>query len=300
MKYVLTLIGNPVDDALSAVVADKVSAAIGRSGAMTEPMDWLARRRAVDIVFDGQSPARALAIARGVIEDLPIDLHAQPVAGRRRQLLVSDMDSTIIAIETIDELAAALGKRDEVAAITAAAMAGKLDYADSLRARTKLFAGLDESELEKVYTERVTVNAGARELVATMNKFGAITALVSGGYRYFAARIATELGFHFHHANRLEIADGILTGNVEEPITTGQTKREIIERTANEHGIELPATMAIGDGANDIALLESAGIGIAYRAKPILAERADMCVNHTDLRSALYLQGFRDRDIADD
>jgi phosphoserine phosphatase len=300
MKYVLTLIGNPADGGLSPAVADKVGAAMGQAGAMTEPMDWLAPRRAVDIVFDGQSPARALAIARDEIGDLPIDLHAQPVAGRRRQLLVSDMDSTIIAVETIDELASALGKREEVAAITEAAMAGELDYADSLRARTKLFTGLNESELDRVYAERVALNTGARELVATMNKFGAVTALVSGGFSYFAERVATDLGFQFQHANQLEIVDGTLTGFVEEPIITGPTKREIIERTANEHGIELPATMGIGDGANDIDLLDSAGIGIAYRAKPILAECADVCINHTDLRTALYLQGFRDSDITDD
>ena len=299
MKYVLTLLGNPQDNALRGDVADQVGAALAHAGAMTAPLDWLAQQRAVDIEFDDLSPTRAMVAARAVIDELPIDLHAQPIVGRRKQLLVSDMDSTIIAVETIDELAAALGKREEVAAITAAAMAGMLDYAESLKARTKLFRGLGATELDRVYAERVTFNPGARELVSTMNKFGAVTALVSGGFNYFAERVADDLGFQFHHANRLEITHGILTGVVDEPIVTGQTKREILDRTASEHGIGLPATMGIGDGANDIALLDSAGLGVGYRARQILAEHADVCINHTDLRAPLYLQGFRDSDITE-
>ena len=299
MKYVLTLVGNPADKALNAVIADKVGAALAHGGATTATMDWLSKQRAVDIAFDDLSPVRALAAARGVTGDLPIDLHAQPLAGRRKQMLVADMDSTIIAVETIDELAEHVGKRADVAAITAAAMAGKLDYADSLRARTKLFAGLDEAELESVYAEQVTLSPGARELIATMNQLGAVTVLVSGGFGFFVERVAADLGFRHHHANQLAFADGELTGGVVEPIITAQTKREIIEQAAQENSVELTATIAIGDGANDIALLDSAGIGIAYHAKPILAERADVCISHTDLRTVLYLQGIRDSEISE-
>ena len=300
MKYVLTLIGNPADKALTAGMAERIGSAIVQAGATTGPTDWLAPARAVDIAFDGLSTARALAIARGHIGGLPIDLHAQAVSGRRKRLLIADMDSTIIPIETIDELADRVGKRDQVAAITAAAMADKLDYAESLRERTRLFAGLDVAVLEAVYTERISFNPGAQALVATMNAAGAVTVLASGGFTYFVARVARALGFAINHANKLVIADGTLTGEVTEPIVIGVTKRALLERTAKEHGIDLRATIAIGDGANDMAMLDGAGLGIAYHAKPALAERADMCINHTGLRTPLYLQGFRDAEIVGD
>ncbi len=297
MKYVLTLIGKPEDNAIDDGVADRVGFALARRGATTAAADWLSKGRAVDLRFDDLSPRRALAAARTVTGDLPIDLHAQPVAGRRKRLLVADMDSTIVGVETIDELADWIGKRDEVAAITAAAMAGRVDYASSLRARTKLFAGLAADVLDRVYAERVALSPGARELVATMKAATAITVLVSSGFDYFVARVAAELGFDEHHANRLVMVDDRLTGAVGEPILDGRSKREIVGRTAREHAIGLPDTMAIGDGANDVALLDAAGLGIGYRAKPILAERADMCIDHTDLRTPLYLQGFRDGEI---
>lgn len=297
MKYVLTLIGNPAENALSAAVADKIGAAMARAGAMTAAIDWLGKRRAVDIAFDDFSPARALAIACDTIDDLPIDLHAQPISGRRKQLLMADMDSTIVEVETIDELASHVGKRDEVAAITAAAMAGKLDYAESLRARTKLFAGIPEEVLERVYAEQITLTPGARELIATMKTFGITTLLVSGGFTYFVDRVAADLGFDAQHANRLKLAGGVLTGALYEPILGAQAKRDILETAVQERGIAPNETMAVGDGANDIAMLDGAGIGIAYHAKPVLAERADVRINYTDLRTLLYLQGIRDSEI---
>ena len=299
MKYVLTLIGNPADNALDAAVADKIGAAMARAGAMTVAMDWLSKQRAVDIAFDDLSPVRALAAAREIIGDLPIDLHAQVTAERRKHMLVADMDSTIVAVETIDELAAHAGKREEVAAVTAAAMAGKLDYAESLRARTRLFAGITEDALASVYANQVRLNPGARELVATMNELGATTVLVSGGFTYFVDRVAADLGFSASHANRLEMANGVLTGEVVEPILGAKSKRDILEAVAQERGINPTATLAVGDGANDTAMLDGAGLGVAYHAKPILAERADVVIAHTDLRALLYLQGVRDDEIVD-
>ena len=299
MKYVLTLIGNLTDKALNATFADKVGSALVKEGATTAAIDWLSEGSALDLAFDDLSPSRALAVAHTLTSNLPIDLYAQPIAGRRKKLLIADMDSTIVALETIDELAACIGKRDEVAAITTAAMEGKLDYPASLKERTRLFAGLDIDMLAKVYDERVSPNPGARALVATMNAMGALTVLVSGGFDYFVARVSADLGFSIFHANRLEAANNQLTGIVAEPILDGRRKREILERTALDHKIDLIHTLAIGDGANDLFLLESAGLGVAYRAKPILAEQADMRIEHTDLRAPLYLQGLRDSEIVE-
>jgi len=299
MKYVLTLIGNLTDKALNAVVADKLGSALVKQGATTAAVDWLSKGRALDLAFDELSPSRAFAAAQTITSNLPIDLYAQPVAGRRKRLLIADMDSTIVAVETIDEVAACIGKRDEVAAITAAAMEGKLDYPASLMERARLFAGLDINVLAKVYDERVSPNPGARALVATMNAMGAVTVLVSGGFDYFVARVSADLGFSKFHANGLVVADNRLTGTVAEPILDGHSKRQILEQTARQHEIALKQTLAIGDGSNDLALLDSAGLGVAYRAKPILAEQADMQIKHTDLRAPLYLQGLRDNEIVE-
>lgn len=297
MKHVLTLIGNPEAQALDGVLARRVAAALARRGARPAAADWLSPGRAVDLPFEGAAPGAALAAARAATAGLPVDLHAQARARRRKRLLVADMDSTMVGVETLDELADRIGRRDEVAAITAAAMAGEVDYAGALAARTRLFAGLSLEVLAAVHAERVAPNPGAAELVATMRAAGAVTVLVSGGFEGFVARVAAELGFHAHHANRPAIEDGRLTGALDAPILDGDAKVEILRRTARAHAIDLADAMAIGDGANDAALIEAAGLGIGYRPKPVLAARADMRIDHTDLRTPLYLQGFRDGDI---
>ena len=297
MKYVLTLIGNLTDKTLNAVVAEKVGFALVKQGAITGEIDWLSKGRALDQAFDEISPSHAFAAAHAITANLPIDLYAQSITDRRKRLLIADMDSTIVAVETIDELAACVGKRDEVAAITAAAMEGELDYPASLKERTRLFAGLDIDVLANVYDECVSPNPGAHALVATMNAMGAITVLVSSGFEYFVTRVSADLGFYKSHANHLEVTDNRLTGIVAEPILDGRSKRKILEQTAREHAIGLKQILAIGDGANDVSMLDGAGLGVAYRAKPILAEHADMRIEHTDLRTLLYLQGLRDYEI---
>jgi len=221
-----------------------------------------------------------------------------PRAGRRKRLLTADMDSTIIDREVIDELALEAGIGEAVAAITARSMRGEIDFATALRERVAHLRGLAEAALERVAT-RIRFNPGARELIATMRAHGAVTALVSGGFTDFSARIAEAAGFHHHFANVLRRAGGVLTGEVEEPILDREAKARILAELSARHRIPREATMAIGDGANDLAMLEQAGLGIAYRAKPVVAERAAQRIRHATLRAALFIQGYRAAEIVD-
>jgi phosphoserine phosphatase len=246
---------------------------------------------AVEIGFDGVLPA-GFAVAG-------CDANLVPAAGRRKRMLIADMDSTIIGVECIDELADFAGLKPEVAAITEAAMRGELDFEAALVARVALLKGLPAAVLEACYDQRVRLNPGARVLVRTMAALGADTALVSGGFSYFTERVAAAAGFARHQANALLIADGVLTGEVGRPILGRQAKLAALRAGAAAAGIGPDAVLAVGDGANDLDMVRAAGLGVAYHAKPALAAAADARLERSDLTALLALQGIAEREWRD-
>jgi phosphoserine phosphatase len=288
MPHTLTLAAAPgaLEPALVAAVRDAVGG--------TAP-DWLAEREAADIAFDGDR-GMALGAARVVIGAAPVDAIAQPTEGRRKRLLVADMDATIVTTETLDELAAYAGLKDRIAAITARAMAGELDFKAALRERVAMLEGLPVSALEETWAA-TRMMPGAAELVGTMRAHGAVTCLASGGFTFFTGRVRDALGFQHHVSNTLEIAGGRLTGRVAEPIFDRDGKLATLTRLAQENGLPLGATMAVGDGANDLEMIRAAGLGVAFRAKPVVAAAAGARVDHADLRALLYAQGYRKGDF---
>ncbi|UCH73887.1 MAG: phosphoserine phosphatase SerB [Rhodospirillales bacterium] len=294
MAQILTLIAGAGTLDHSTVAAAREALAAHGTGPGTA--DWLAENTACDIPYANMTPPAAVAAVRTALAGSPVDVVAQPAAGRRKMLLVADMESTIIDNEMLDELAGELGLHEKIAAITARAMRGELDFADSLRARVAMLAGLDTAVLARMQ-DRITINPGAIELVATMRRHGAYCALVSGGFDIYSGCVRERIGFDRDQANRLEISAGRLTGRVHEPILDRRSKRDCLERLADELSLTRHQTMAVGDGANDLDMIGAAGLGVAYRAKPILAEAADMRVDHGDLTALLYVQGYCSRDI---
>jgi phosphoserine phosphatase len=247
---------------------------------------WLEDGSACDLPVDGDP-----VIARRALESLAsVDVVVQFRRGREKRLLVADMDSTMITVECIDELADYAGLKAEVAAITERAMQGELDFEAALEARVALLAGMDESVLARCREERVRYTPGAKTLVRTMKARGATTILVSGGFTHFAEAVGAELGFDRVIANRLEVADGKLTGKVIPPIVGAQTKRQVLLDACQELNIPIEATLAVGDGANDIPMLQAAGLGVAYHAKPAARDAADAAIDHNDLTALLYVQ----------
>jgi phosphoserine phosphatase len=207
------------------------------------------------------------------------------------------MDSTIIGCECVDEIADFAGIKPKIAAITERSMRGEIPFESALRERVALLKGLPESTLTRVFKERVHLNDGARILVRTMTEHGATTALISGGFTFFTSRVAEVAGFATHQANELLVQDGALAGTVREPILGREAKREALLRLSHEHNINPLDTIAIGDGANDLDMINEAGLGVAYRAKPVVAAAAQARLDHSDLSAALYLQGYRDTDL---
>lgn len=233
---------------------------------------------------------RARDLLEGVFDR--VDAMVQPAIRIEKRLLVADMDSTMITVECIDELADYAGLKAEVAAITERAMQGELDFEAALEARVALLAGMEEAVLARCREERVRYTPGAKSLVRTMKARGATTILVSGGFTHFADAVGAELGFDRVIANRLEVADGKLTGKVIPPIVGAQTKRQVLLDACAELGIPVAAALAVGDGANDIPMLEAAGLGVAYHAKPAARAAADATIDHNDLTALLYVQGI--------
>jgi phosphoserine phosphatase len=296
---VLTLIAAPSATAQVEAAVEAAVDALRRLGAGVAPRDWLAPGIACDIPFDDLDTDQADAAARRALAEMgapAIDVIAQPAAGRRKRLLLADMESTIIANEMLDELAELLGLRERIAEITRRAMNDELDFAAALRERVALLKDLPEAALAEA-GRRIRITPGARELVATMRAGGAHTVLVSGGFRVYTSRIRAELGFDLDIANDLDIAAGKLAGSVREPILARGAKLEALKRVAAELGLPLAATMAIGDGANDIDMVEAAGLGIAFHAKPALAAKVRNRIDHADLTAALYAQGYRAEEI---
>jgi phosphoserine phosphatase len=247
---------------------------------------------AVEIGFVGALPEPFDVTALGF--GAPVDANVVAAEGRRKCVLIADMDSTIIGVECIDELADYAGVKAEVAKVTEAAMRGDLDFEGALIARVALLKGLPEEVLGRCYAERVRLNPGARTLVRTMNALAAETALVSGGFTFFTERVAAAAGFGFSRANRLIVDDSHLTGDVERPILGKAAKLEALEEIVAGLGIDAARAVAVGDGANDLAMVEAAGLGVAYRAKPTLARAADARLDHSDLTAILALQGIPD------
>jgi phosphoserine phosphatase len=232
------------------------------------------------------------------LQEQGIDLVVQPAEGRRKALLLADMDSTMIQQECIDELADEAGVGAYVADITRRAMNGELDFEAALRERVGLLKGLPEDVIERVWTDRITFMPGGRELLATMRANGAYAALVSGGFTAFTTRVAEALGFHENRANTLLATDGALTGEVGMPILGKAAKLEALEQISARMGITPEQAMAVGDGANDLAMLNRAGAGVALHAKPSVAAQCDIRINHGDLTALLYIQGYRREDFA--
>jgi phosphoserine phosphatase len=229
-----------------------------------------------------------------------LDVCTVPALHRRKQLLIADMDSTIIQQECIDEMADMLGLKPQIAAITERAMRGELKFEDALRERLGLLAGITEGQLEEVFQTRLTLMPGARTLVATMKAHGATAALVSGGFTFFTARIARLVGFNENQANTLDMVDGRLTGQVIGPILGKEAKLAALEHYARGLEIDLAETLAVGDGANDLDMIRAAGLGVAYRAKPIVAADADAAITNGDLTALLYLQGYSQDEFVTD
>ena len=288
MTHVLTLVADRTATSLDAATIARVRDAI--QGASPE---ILSPGEAADIACPD---APDLDMVRAALGGAPIDAIAQPGENRRKSLLIADMDSTIVAVETLDELADFAGIKQQIAAITRRAMNGELDFKDALRERVGMLKGLGTEALEKTW-ERIRITPGARELVATMRAHGAVTALVSGGFTFFTSRVAAELGFDLHHANTLLDDGTTLTGAVGEPILDRDTKVSTLRALAEQRGLPLIATLAVGDGANDLDMLAAAGLGVAFHAKPIVAAAAQACVDHADLRALLLVQGYRAADI---
>jgi phosphoserine phosphatase len=275
-------------------------AALEPLGAHLEPVDWLAAERAADLGFDGLDPDQAESAVRVALRreigDPPLDLVAQPRAGRRKRLLIADMESTIIANEMLDELADVLDLGPRIAEVTRRAMNGEIDFVPALEERVTLLRGFPATALDEA-ARRIRVNPGAAELVATMRAAGACTALVSGGFRCFTRLVQSRLGFDVEIANELVISGTELAGTVREPILGREAKLAALNRLAADRGLALADTLAVGDGANDIAMLEAAGLGIAYHAKPVAAEHARHRIDHADLTALLYAQGYREAEI---
>lgn len=289
-------------DALKHELAEEILARVG-DVAEASGIEWLAEGRALDIPFTGDPGAvkaacsAAAGASLGALGDWRVDLNVVPREARRKKLLVADMDSTIIGCECIDELADMAGLKPQIAEITERAMRGALDFNDALKKRVALLKGLPLEALARVYAERVRLNAGAKALVRTMRANGAHCLLISGGFNYFTSRVAAEAGFNDHTGNRLLDDGKVLTGDVGAPILGRAAKLEALEVNAKKHDLELSQTMAVGDGANDLAMIERAGLGVAFHAKPVVAQASDAVIKHGDLTALLYLQGYRERDI---
>jgi phosphoserine phosphatase len=292
---VATLVANPMTAPLSEATLDRAARALGG----VERRRWLDEGAAADLVFTGELKPKRAALEKALADE-PVDVIAQPLARRVKRLLVADMDSTLIGQECIDELAAFAGVGDRVAAITDRAMRGEAAFAPALRERVALLAGLPDSVIDQVLRDRITLNPGARTLAKTMQANGAYVVIVSGGFRQFTRAIREAIGADEDRANTLMIAGGKLTGKVVEPILGQGAKLAALKEIAAAMGLMLEDTLAVGDGANDLPMLQAAGLGVAYRAKPRVAASAHARVDHTDLTALLSAQGFARKDFVEE
>jgi phosphoserine phosphatase len=293
--FIATLIAS--NRTLSRADLDRACDALAGVGALPGDPAWLDEGAAADVPFGRADLASARAALEGLLPG--VDVVVQPSADRAKKLLVADMDSTMITIECIDELADYAGIKPQIAEVTERAMRGELDFEAALDARVALLKGLEESAINRCHVERVRLMPGARTLIQTMKANGARTVLVSGGFTVFADRVAEAIGFDRALSNRLGLAAGTLDGTVARPIVGSATKRETLLAERDALGLAATQTLAIGDGANDIPMIEEAGLGIAYHAKPKTAAAADARIEHGDLTTLLYAQGYKRSDWVD-
>jgi phosphoserine phosphatase len=293
MTHVATLVCNPT----FPIVTEKLLRAAIDALPQPQAPQWLDKGIAVDIAFDPGPIVDAIALAdavRAALGGAEIDVFVQGARERRKKLLLADMDSTMIGQECVDELAAQAGKKHLVAEITERAMRGEIAFEPALRERVAVFKGLHPDTALKVIAKKITLTPGARTLVQTMRGQGAYTALVSGGFTVFANVIAEKIGFHESHANSLLLGeDGRFTGFVAEPILGKEAKLAALLLLREKLGLKVEETLAVGDGANDLAMLEEAGFGVAFRGKPAVAAAAHARIEHGDLTALLYAQGYK-------
>ncbi len=285
MSHSVTLATNPENPALDTILVKNLRSAWGGG-----PVNWLSANKAVEFVVTGKPDG--FWDHWKSLQALGVDCVIQPTEGRKKQMLLADMDSTMIQQECIDELAAKAGLGEQVAAITARAMNGEIDFENALRERVGLLKGLKTSEIDTVLRDNITLMPGGRTLVATMKAHGAYTALVSGGFTDFAASVADDLGFQEYRANELLAKEGVLTGKVSHPILGRDAKVVALNDIAEKQGLTPDQVMAVGDGANDLGMLQLAGAGVALHAKPGVAAQCDIRINHGDLTALLYIQGY--------
>jgi phosphoserine phosphatase len=285
--FIATLIAPDLPQGEVTAARDRIDAA----GCLPVAQVWVEEGEAVDLQFGREPDA-----ARTALEGQGYDVVVQPAEDRRKNLIVADMDSTMITVECIDELADYAGIKAQIAAVTEAAMRGELDFGEALDARVALLKGLDESVIARCLAERVKIMPGARELVRTMRGWGATAILVSGGFTRFAEPVAAEIGFTRAIANVLEIADGKLAGTVTKPIVDASTKLATLSEAVLDLGLSRAETLAVGDGANDLAMITQAGLGVAYHAKPVVAAAAGARIDHGDLSALLFAQGIARKD----
>jgi len=288
-SYVLTLIGNAESNPLEQVHIVRACKHLAISGKQV----WLAENEACDIFFESPLPATKLAgQACNAMSGTLIDAVCTPAKRRKKKLLISDMDSTVINQECIDELGDAFGVGARIREVTIDVVEGKISFSDAVRQRMALLKGLDYLQLEKVYEDRISLKEGARTLVQTMRQNGAFCILVSGGFSFFTQRIAQRIGFHDHQANELVFENGKLTGEVREPILGRTAKLETLNRLCDEHKLKLSDVLAVGDGANDIKMIEAAGLGVAFHGTGALKKQANGSIDYGNLTTLLYIQGF--------
>ncbi|HTJ90993.1 MAG TPA: phosphoserine phosphatase SerB [Acidocella sp.] len=283
MSSIVILVANRAAGPLAQAEAERA-----RDACAGMHLNWLSPGHAVE--FTTAKPLEPAAL-KYVLTHKEVDVFITKFRGRRKAVLVADMDSTIVSAETLDELAAYAGLKEQIAAITRRSMNGEIDFAEALRERVSMLKGLDLSALERTW-RGIEYCPGAKTLIATMKQFGATTALVSGGFTFFTGRVAAELGFDLHRANVLLDNGSQLTGDVGEPILDRDAKLATLKELAEKRNVKLTATLAVGDGANDLAMLREAGLGIAYYAKPVVAEQVRNRIEHTDLTSLLFAQGY--------
>jgi phosphoserine phosphatase len=288
--YVLTLIGNADSAPLDFAHIEQALQCLELAG----DTDWLAEHEACDVFIDSGLSAGAITKkVRHVLSGCSIDVICTPVQGRRKKLLISDMDSTIIDQECINELADSMGLGPQISEITAAVIQGEIGFSEALRKRLSLMKGMQIEVLENVYEQRITLKPGARTLVQTMSHHGAFCILVSGGFTYFTSRVAARLGFHDHQGNELIFKDGTLTGKVQNPILGRSAKLNTLMALCEEKSLASTDVLAVGDGANDGKMIEAAGLGVAFHDTGSLKKQSNARIEHGDLTALLYIQGFR-------